>query len=134
MSAIKNLTNTLKEHIIQAPLELYYTSVQMNVPKTILTKTPEYEMKKKRNSYITNLFYTGKRFILGRPSNKIRKWVTVVAASTVMAEAEVMVVVREEASIEVLLVQNQLKWVRNMMWTSQKSVGKETVLLESKGL
>jgi hypothetical protein len=47
MSAIKNLTNTLKEHIIQAPLELYYTSVQMNVPKTILTKTPEYEMKKK---------------------------------------------------------------------------------------
>jgi hypothetical protein len=109
MSAIKNLTNTLKEHIIQAPLELYYTSVQMNVPKTILTKTPEYEMKKKKKFILHNLFYADRRFILGRQSNKIRKWVTVEAVSTVMAEAEVMVVVRVGASIEVLLVQNQLK-------------------------
>jgi hypothetical protein len=69
MSAIKNLTNTLKEHIIQAPLELYYTSVQMNVPKTILTKTPEYKMKKKKNSSLTNsfIFCTNPRFILGQP-------------------------------------------------------------------
>jgi hypothetical protein len=56
MSAIKNLTNTLKEHIIQAPLELYNTSVQMNVPKTILTKTPEYEMKKKKEFILHELF------------------------------------------------------------------------------
>jgi hypothetical protein len=33
----------------------------------------------------------------------------------VTAEAEAMEAVREEASIEVLLVQSQLKWVRNMM-------------------
>ena len=58
MSAIKNLTNTLKEHIIQAPLELYYTSVQMNVPKTILTKTPEYEMKKKKGVHTSRTFFT----------------------------------------------------------------------------
>jgi hypothetical protein len=56
MSVIKNLTNTLKEHIIQAPLELYYTSVQMIVPKTILTKTPEYEMKKKKEFILHDLF------------------------------------------------------------------------------
>jgi hypothetical protein len=79
-----------------------------------------------------NFFYADKRFVLGRQSNKIRKWVTVEAASTVMAEAEVMVVVQVGASIEVLLV--QLKLVRNIMWTSQKSSGKVTVLQESRGL
>jgi hypothetical protein len=51
-----------------------------------------------------------------------------------MVEVEVMEVVRVEALIEVLLVQSQLKWVRNMMWTLQISAGKEMVLQESKDL
>jgi hypothetical protein len=51
-----------------------------------------------------------------------------------MVEVEVMEAVRVEALIEVLLVQSQLKWVRNMMWTLQISAGKETVLQESKDL
>ena len=52
----------------------------------------------------------------------------------VTVEAEAMEAVRVEALIEVLLVQSQLKWVRNMMWTLQKSAGKEMVLQESRGL
>ena len=44
--ARKNLTSTLKEHIIQALPESYYTSVQMNVLKTILTRRLNCEMKK----------------------------------------------------------------------------------------
>ena len=52
----------------------------------------------------------------------------------VMVEVEVMEAVLEEASTEVLLVQSQLKLVRNMMWTLQRSAGKGMVLQEFKGL
>jgi hypothetical protein len=127
--------STFKEHVIQAPLELSYTSVPMNALKTILTNRPKYKMKKKKEFRLDKfIFYTNPPIYIRTTAFQYREWVTVVAASTVMAEAEVMVVVREEASIEVLLVQSQLKWVRNMMWTSQKSAGKETVLQESRGL
>lgn len=44
--ARKNSTSTLKEHIIQALPESYYTSVQTNVLKTILTRRINCEMKK----------------------------------------------------------------------------------------
>ena len=43
--ARKNLTNTLKERIIQALPESYYTSVQTNVLKTISTRRLNCEKK-----------------------------------------------------------------------------------------
>ena len=56
--ARKNLTSTLKEHIIQALPESYYTSVQTNVLKTILTRRLNCEMKKEKydNLDFMNLF------------------------------------------------------------------------------
>ena len=68
--ARKNLTNTLKEHIIQAPPELYYTSVPMNALKTILTNRLKYKMKKKKEFRLKNefnFFTQMPRFILGTP-------------------------------------------------------------------
>jgi hypothetical protein len=47
----------------------------------------------------------------------------------IMVEVKVMEAVRVEALIEVLPVQSQLKWVRNMMWALQISAGKETTPL-----
>jgi hypothetical protein len=38
----------LKEHTIQAPPELYYTSVPKNALRTILTNRLKYKMLKKR--------------------------------------------------------------------------------------
>jgi siroheme synthase (precorrin-2 oxidase/ferrochelatase) len=54
--ARKNLTSTLKEHIIQALPESYYTSVQMNVLKTILTRRPDEESRRIDNLDFMNLF------------------------------------------------------------------------------
>ena len=49
--------STLKEHVMQAPLELYYTSVPMNVLKATLTNRLKYRYRRKENSDMMNLFF-----------------------------------------------------------------------------
>ncbi|MGA9166881.1 MAG: hypothetical protein WB053_05820 [Nitrososphaeraceae archaeon] len=64
--------NTLKEHIIQAPPGMYYTSVPMNALRTILTNKLKYKMKKKKEFRLDKfIFQTSPRFILGQSSNYV---------------------------------------------------------------
>ena len=62
--------NTLKEHIIQAPPGLYYTSVPMNALETILTNRLKYKMKKKKEFRLDKfIFYTNlPQHKLGQPT------------------------------------------------------------------
>jgi 5S rRNA maturation endonuclease (ribonuclease M5) len=48
--------STLKDHVISVPPEWYYTSVPMNVLKTILTNSLKHRIKKKRDPASMNLF------------------------------------------------------------------------------
>ena len=69
--ARKNLTNMLKEHIIQVPPALYYTSAPTNALKTILANRLKYKMMKKVNPDLSNFLTQAPRFILGLPPLKI---------------------------------------------------------------